>query len=1173
MRLTAIKLAGFKSFVDAVTLPLPSNLVAIVGPNGSGKSNLIDAVRWALGESSSRTLRGTDADELIFSGGGSRKQSGRASVELLFDNSDGTLQGPFGAYSEVSLRREAVRGEGSQYFLNGRKCLRRDAVSLFLGTGLGGRSQYAILEQGSIARVVDAKPDEMRAWLEEVAGISRYRERRRECELRIRETRDNLSRLNDLQQEVDRRLRVLEEQADAANRYMGLREDERRLRAEILILRRRSYDRQLDLKDKCLNDTQERLATAREILAKAEEHLNRCVGVQHNATEQLGCLQGELYQAEAVLSKQEQALVHSRELRSLQQRELLQVESQIEEALVQRNRSLEAEESLVAEGKEAARRVNQAVAHEQTLSQEVEEAETHLGTVEAEWDQFGHQIHEPLLRAEGERAQLAAAQSAIDRTNNQIHRLQHERSGLDPAPLKSTLHDVVAELGSLDQKQGDIQEMLKTIEHELQGLKGQYLSRETELHEWRNSLESVRGRRAALETLQQAALRRDNGAVNDWLGEHGWAEQAQLATMVQVDPGWETAVEHVLGGLLHAPLLAPWNVAHLPKHGPSEGLALAADHLAEGHTPNGSLAEVIKGPLIIREWLHSVYRIDNPRELENRLEKLGPGESVITADAVWHGRGWIRYPCIDPEHSGVLVRSQILKELAGQDERLDNQVRSAERDLKLLHERIEGLERDRGEMLTQQDRVRAQHSRLLAERKAQTVRVEQVEAHIKRLDLDAQVLQAERERQAEECRAIEERLKALEATSERLRAEHSDLQRRVTAGRERVQRARTSLSAASQQRSQVQIHQAANESAVSSVRATLGEMTQRLHRLTDEREERSADAKRLQAPAALDEEEVNRAHLAVENKRANLLRARENLSTAETNVVDAKRTLQSRVVERDALVEQLQLTRLELEAVRGRREALTAQLDETRQDIEGLEAVLDGGAVTDVWEKKLEHVERKITRLGPINLAAIAELEECRQRASYLAGQRSDLDQALEALEDVMRKLDKETRDLFQDTFDRVNRLFGDRWLKLFGGGEARLEMMGENWMEAGIRVMAHPPGKRNSTIQSLSGGEKALAALALLFGLFDLNPAPFCLLDEVEAPLDDSNVYRFVELIRDMSKGVQFVIVTHNKITMEAADQLHGVTMQESGVSRLVSVDMRKADGFIDSSPETAEA
>lgn len=1173
MRLTAIKLAGFKSFVDSALLPLPSNLVAIVGPNGSGKSNLIDAVRWTLGESSSKTLRGVDADDIIFGGAGGRRQSGRASVELLFDNSDRSFQGPFGVYSEVSLRREAVRGEGSQYFLNGQKCLRRDVVNLFLGTGLGGRSQYAILEQGSIARVVDAKPDEMRAWLEEVAGISRYRERRRECELRIRGTRDNLARLNDLQLEIDHRLQALEKQADAANRYMEFRGNERRIRAEILILRRCSFDGQLDRKEKDLNDLQGRLTSAREILAKAEERHLRCIESQRDALERLGLQQGELYQAEALLSKREQALAHSRELRDLKERELRQVISQIEDAGAEQARLLEAAGSLASAGAEIRQRVDQALEQEQTLGQDLESAEAQLEFVQAEWDDFGHQTQEPLLQAEGERGRLTAARSTIEQIDNRIQRLRRERSGLDLVPPQSKLEGMVAELGTLERELEGIQVELKTIESELQRVKAQYLTAETALHKLRNDLESIHGRRASLETLQQAALRHDSGIVSEWLEKHGWGEQTQLAMAVQVEPGWEAAVEHVLGGLLHAPLLISWDAAQLPEGGPSEGAVLAAADSGEGHTPDGSLAGVVMGPLFIREWLNCVYRLDDKGELEDRLVKLEPGESLITADAVWHGRGWVRYPRMDAEHSGVLIRRQILKELSEHDKRLNDQVNSAERDLKLLHDRINVLERNRREAVTRQEGTRARHSRLLAQHQAERVRVEQLEERIKLLDLDIHALQTELKQEVDESRRVEERLKELEGISEQLHAKRNLLQQSLAAARERVQQSRAALLAASQQRSQAQIHEAANESAASSVRATLAELTRRLQQLTDEREKRLADTSRVQVPSSSHEEQVEQAKLTVDEERAKLLQWRENVAAAEVSVAEAKRSLQNGGAERDMLVEQLQQARLEFEAIRSRRQALSDQLEETQLDVGTLEATLDGSASLEVWENKLEYIERETARLGPINLAAVGELEENRQRASYMAGQRLDLDQALEELETVMRKLDKETQDLFQDTFGRINKLFGERCSRLFGGGEAWLEMTGGNWMTSGIRVMVRPPGKRNSTIQSLSGGEKAIAALALLFALFDLNPAPFCLLDEVEAPLDDPNVHRFIELIRDMSERVQFIIITHNKITMEAAEHLHGVTMKEPGVSRLVSVDMRQAARFIDSSPEIAEA
>jgi len=1172
MRLTAIKLAGFKSFVDVTTLPLPTNLSAVVGPNGSGKSNLIDAVRWVLGESSAKSLRGVESEDVIFNGARGRKPAGRASVELLFDNADGTLQGAYGSYAEISVRREVVRGDSSQYFINNQKCLKRDVVDLFLGTGLGGRNNYAILEQGSISRLVDAKPEELRLWLEEAAGISRYKDRRRETESRIRQTRENLERLRDLEGEIAQRLTVLTRQAADAEKYRDLKQQERLLKAEVLLLRQRGLEAQSAAQQAAIQQLDTRLEAARAALASADAQRAQADAAQRAAAEALNGCQGEVYQSEAALARDEQALAHARELQTLHGRELLQIEGQLAEADARQTRETQRRDEVLQALQDAQRQSEAAVQGEQVQIEAARHAEQTLAEVQAQWESFNQRAQAPLLEAEGGRARLQGLERAAQQVEERQRRLEQERGSLDATPLQTSLFDADADLQTLEREITNAQTALQSIDEELQGLREQRATRDAALHEARRALQDARGREASLETLQQAALRQDDAALGQWLDQRGWSAQPQLATAIRVTAGWEAAVEHVLAGVLQAPLLPEWEPVQLPDRGPDSGAVLAAGHDRDATPDSGTLADCVEGPAVVREWLGAVHRVADVQDAAARLAGLPAGASLITPDGVWRGRGWVRYPRGNADHSGVIARGQLLRELRSQAETLQDQVTALEQTLEQLRNRSQALEAERRSAASRFDQARSQHGRRLADRQAQAVRLEQIQGRIQSLGEELDALAAQRQQQASELSAVRERLAELERAADALRAERSDLQQTLAQSRERAQQARGQLQAAAQARSSAQVRLAAQGSALSAVDQTLQDLAEQIERLQQRRSQGVAGSAELEQPILEHSARVEQARARLATVREQLRAAREQLSASEAAAEQAQRALRSAETERDAALERLQQARLEFESQRARREALDAQLAETGEDVVALAAALDAGATMDAWEQKLAQTLRRIERLGAINLAAIPELEEARARAEYLAAQHRDLDEALATLEDAMRKLDRETQERFRNTFERVDAMFRERCPRLFGGGEAYLEMVGDDWLSAGVRVMARPPGKRNATIQLLSGGEKALVALALLFALFELNPAPFCLLDEVEAPLDDANVGRFCELVREMSQRVQFIIITHNKITMELAEHLHGVTMQEPGVSRLVSVDVQQATSLVEPPVEPAE-
>ncbi|HKY91289.1 MAG TPA: chromosome segregation protein SMC [Nevskiaceae bacterium] len=1164
MRLSGLKLAGFKSFVDPTQLPLPSNLTSIVGPNGCGKSNIIDAVRWVLGEASQKQLRTQDSEDVIFTGSKTRKPVGRAAVELHFDNSDGQIQGPYAAYTDIAIRRELTRDGNSQYFLNGRKCLKRDVTDLLLGTGLGGRNQYAIIEQGMVSRMIEAKPEELRAWLEEAAGISKYKERRKETESRIRSTRENLARLNDLRTELQARLEVLRKQAANAEKYKNFKQEERTLKAEILALRERGLEADAHAHEARIVELEQALEEVRAAVTAAETGRETAEADRRAAQEALNDEQTKVYEAESAASRLEQDLQHARELRSMKQRELEQLERALADLDRRRVSDQNRLEQALREVEELERNVERSQLHHGEAQANVERSEQSLTDEQHRWDDFQSRSETPLFETEGERVRVQALERAQFQIEERFKRLSAESAGLDAGPIQTSLFDADAELARLDTDLADSQERLESLDRDLGTLRERRSALDGGLHESRQQLQAARGRLSSLETLQQAALGQDDADLANWLRQEDLGAAPRLAQRLHVQEGWEACVEHVLEGLLQAPLVE--GAAGRSAGGwPKSGAVLLDTRTDEGSlAPAGTLAEMVHGPSAVRDFLGSVHACRSPEEAASKLSALGPGESVITPDGIWRGRDWLRAPRTDEARSGVLAREHLIQQLKGQVEELASAIRAREAELMDLRTQQQQAETERREQSLRFEQSRSRHAQRLAFRQAQAVRLEQTQARIADLVRDIEALKAQRESQAAELTASREKLTSLEQIAQELKNERVARQQDLARARDAVTRNRALLQQAAQTENQVQIQLASRKSQVAAFNQSAFDLEAQREQLVLDRDRRIEEGGALDAPLAARQAQAESARAAVNAQREALRESRLAVENAERVVSTVMHRFRELEMDKDAAQERLQAARIEFENTRARRESYAQQLaDACREGGFEREAVFAGlpeDATAEAWDEKIAALGRRIERLGAINLAAIQELEEAEGREKYLGEQYADLTGALDTLEDAIRKIDAETKERFKDTFERVDAIFRDRFPKLFGGGEAYLELTGEDLLDTGVRVMARPPGKRNSSIQMLSGGEKAMTAVALLLGLFQLNPAPFCLMDEVDAPLDDANVARFCEVVREMSQNVQFIIITHNKITMELAEQLHGVTMQEPGVSRLVSVDVAQA-------------
>jgi chromosome segregation protein len=1160
MRLTKIKLAGFKTFVDPTQINFPSNLTGVVGPNGCGKSNVIDAVRWVMGELSAKHLRGDSMTDVVFNGSAARKPVGSASVELIFDNPDGKVGGAYASYSEIALRRQVSRDGTSAYFINGTRCRRKDITNLFLGTGLGSRS-YAIIEQGMISRIIEAKTEDMRAFVEEAAGISRYKERRKETEARVAETRENLERLQDVRDEVDKQIRHLQRQAASARRYQALKEQERQQTAELLALRLRELDSGAEVHDATVRARelamQAELATQRAAEAGIEKERSR----HNDCGERLSAVQARFYEVGADISRLEQSIEHTRELRERQRQDLEQTSTTLTELCAHIERD-EAQLSAVrAELERLAPERARAQQAEMEAAAAVAAREQALQEWQQRWDEHARALGAAGQSEEVERARIEQLDNQLRHLTAQAERLAVEHQSLSAAQAAEQVQQLSAAEAEARSTCEQLGAAASAAQTQVQRERAAQQAAESALEQARSARAGIRAELAALEALQTAALSRHAGQASEWLRGAGLAERPRLAATLEVAAGWERAVETALGDYLEAVCVAELEAvaAALPQLAAGSVLLLEGADATHSGAP-ASLAAYVHGPAAALARLAAVQTAASLQEALQRRATLRDGESLITVEGEWLGRDWLRVSRGPDPHAGVLEREQRLRTLRHSVEAADAHAADAERALGTARLAVPAAESARDEA---QGELQAAHQRQAdlqgalqaARSRAQesTLRGERLAQDVGDVARERLATEAARERAAEE----RERAAALKGTL-------AGTEENLTAEREACRAALAQARSASQERQlaarDLHVQVEARRSTESSVQVNLGRMheqrAQLLRRRAElEQELGSGDQPILAAQARLDAALALR--LAVE---AELAAARSALEECD----DALRALEGERLAAEQRVssarEAMEQARLAAQETHVRRAALAEQFAETRCELATVLAGLPPTAEVASWELTLAETRSDIERLGSVNLAAIDELKEQSQRKEYLDSQFTDLTSALSTLDEAMRRIDKETRSRFETTFERINQGLREKFPRLFGGGHAYLELVGEDELTAGVAVMARPPGKKNSTIHLLSGGEKALTAVALVFAIFDLNPAPFCLLDEVDAPLDEHNVGRFCDIVREMSNRIQFVIITHNKTTMELASQLIGVTMNEPGVSRLVTVDVDEA-------------
>ncbi len=1159
MRLSQIRLAGFKSFVDPTTISFPSNRVGVVGPNGCGKSNVIDAVRWVMGESSAKTLRGASMSDVIFNGSRNRKPADYAEIELVFTQAN-LPQYP--GMDEIAIKRRLGRDNQSLYFLNGVRCRRKDITSIFLGTGLGPRS-YAIIEQGMISRFIEAKPDELRIFLEEAAGISRYKEKRRETELRMQHTQENLDRLSDLNQELDKHVDKLKRQVRAAERYKQLKEAEHLLKGQLLAMRWRKYHSSVEQQEQTISGQSEILTLLKQRLEELTTRNATQRQTYSAATVRFNEIQALYYAHQSELDRLAQKLEHSKEKQEQIEWDL----TQTEQAQRQAKQTLETDEgrliglqtdAFVIENQLEELQLRCVAAQEQ-----LDGAQEQTHSIEIRWEHFNQKAAEPAQQIKVETAQRQNLEVQLAKNRQRLSRLEAENRELDLRNLEQDLSHLNTQLSELEEQLEEQQTQLLQAQDTIVEQREQQEQMQHKLHEQHSQLQQIQGRLASLEALQESALGKGDADLEEWLRQRAIsADTPRLAQCLKVEAGWERAVETVLGETLEGLCLA-----HL------DALLARLDTLPQGKlklidTRQSFAAQPLNPPKATRlldkvtaDWalsslLAGVYIADNLAEALRLRAQLAPHESIITAQGLWLGANWLSINEERDQRAGIFAREQDIQRLRSESAQINQTIAALVQQIEFIKQNLTQQEALRLQFQQGINQTQRQLAQLKAAHGGQAAKLEQMSVRARQLLSEHSELTEAIQQETLALEEAAERLWQAEQRLENFAVERENLVQERARQRDMVEQARQQwqMSRDARQQSQARLQNMQTEIAglqqsIERLQIQLEDLQEKhqvLHSLLEQetpidewREQHQEHAEQQQLLA----EDLQQAQEQVRNLEIELRQLEEEQRTVEEQIGHIRATL-----EQDRLEHQNHLVR---------RQTLEEQLQEGAYQVDTLLAELPAEATEEIWQEGIEDIENKILRLGSVNLAALEEYEEQKERQDYLKNQRDDLDKALRMLQQAIGEIDNETRSILQKTLDTVNQGFQAMFPRLFGGGQSNLRLTGDDILTSGVAVMARPPGKRNSTIHLLSGGEKALTAVALVFAIFELNPAPFCMLDEVDAPLDDTNVGRFCDLVKSMSEHVQFIFISHNKIAMEMADQLIGVTMQEAGVSRPVTVDI----------------
>ncbi|PBI89779.1 Chromosome partition protein Smc [Variovorax boronicumulans] len=1169
MRLNSIKLSGFKSFAEPTNFLLPGQLVGVVGPNGCGKSNIMDAVRWVLGESRASELRGESMQDVIFNGTTTRKQASRSSVELVFDNADHRAGGQWNQFTEIAVRRVLTRDGTSSYYINNQPVRRRDVQDVFLGTGLGPRA-YAIIGQGTISRIIESKPEELRLFLEEAAGVSKYKERRRETENRLGDTRENLTRVEDILRELNANLEKLEKQAEVAARYNALQGDATKKQHQLWFLKRGESDAdQAKIKadsEKAINDLESRTADLRRIESELEtvrqahygagDLVNQAQGKLYEASAEVGRLEGEIRFVVEGRQRVEQRLVQLREQMGQWGRRREEAEAEVETLA---GAGVDAEEQAIL----LAAQLEEHDARLPDLEEAVQRAQNEANTQRATVSQVQQQIQV-----------LAADQRNIEDQSRQLtlrsERLRADQNAL-AAPDEDRLTEMQEQLAAAQETASESDARLQELQEAVPQLDEDRRAKQQAVNTEGARHAEFSARLEALRALQEKV--KTDGKLAPWLAKHGLDGLQGLWSRIHIEQGWENALESALRERLGALEVSRLDMVRaFGNDAPPAKLAFYSPPAAGVPQGTGALPRLSSllrlndagQQALLNDWLHGCYTAETFEEALAQRATLQPGEVIYVRSGHAVSSHSVNFYAPDSEQAGLLARQQEMENLERQlkaQTLINEEARTA-----LV--RAEAAYGDAAQRLVTARREAAETQSRAHELQVETLRMtqlaEQTRARSQQLAADLGEVDAQLEELQEKRIAAEGRFEELDMQLADSQERHAQLDERVIEAGRALTASREQHRSLERQAQEATFSQRTLEARRGELNRSIETASQQTVALTDEDERARAELSRL-SDAAAQAGLQDALSLKLERETAlGAARSQYDDLTLKLRASDERRLQLER--ELDPLRQRITEFQLKEQAARLGVEQYQQLLDDAGADLEAVAQSIETEKVRLTGlQSEIDRLNREVVALGAVNLAALDELAIASERKVFLDAQSADLNEAIGTLEDAIRKIDAETRDLLGGTFKIVNEHFSRMFPELFGGGNAKLMMTGDEILDSGVQVMAQPPGKKNQTIHLLSGGEKALTAIALVFAIFQLNPAPFCLLDEVDAPLDDANTERYAKLVSAMSRETQFLFISHNKIAMEMAEQLIGVTMQEQGVSRIVAVDMESAVSMVE--------
>ena len=1169
MRLNSIKLSGFKSFAEPTNFLLPGQLVGVVGPNGCGKSNIMDAVRWVLGESRASELRGESMQDVIFNGTTTRKAASRSSVELVFDNADHRAGGQWSQFAEIAVKRVLTRDGTSSYYINNQPVRRRDVQDVFLGTGLGPRA-YAIIGQGTISRIIESKPEELRLFLEEAAGVSKYKERRRETENRLSDTRENLTRVEDILRELNANLEKLEKQAEVANRYHALQADVTLKQQQLWFLRRAEAEAdQVGLKtqaDKAVNDLESRIADLRHI----EADLETVRQAHYAAGDQVNQAQGALYEASAEVGRLEAEIRFVVEGRQRAEARLVQIKEQTAHWAQQSEQAQQEIETLAEHALNGEEQAMLLAAQVEEQAMQLPELEEALRTAQ----QRSNEQRGSVVQVQQQIQVLAADQRNIEEQSRALN-ARHERLSADrnalAAPDDARLSNLQAQLQEA-QTQADVTAaQLEELQLSVPLLDDARRQAQQAVNAEQAKQADISARLEALKALQEKVQTDDK--LKPWLAKHGLDGLQALWSRIHIDTGWENALEAALRERMASLEVSRLDmVRSFSNDAPPAKLAFYTPPLAAVPEAAGSLprlSDLLRlndagQKALLTDWLSGCFTAPNLDEALAKRSSLQPGQVIYVPTGHAISAHSVSFYAQDSEQSGLLARAQEIENLDKStkaqalisDEARHALVR-AEAAYSDASQRLVSIRNEASAAQTNAHALQVETLRLSQLAEQTRARSEQISGDLG--EVEAQLADLQERRVDAEAR-FEELDMQLADSQER----HAQLDEAVINAERRLNDSREQQRSLERQAQEAQFTQRSLATREAELKRIIDTATQQMANVAVEEQRVQEDLTRL-TDAAAQAGLQNALNIKLEREATlGAKRSEYDDLTTKLRASDERRLQLERELE--PLRQRITDFQLKEQAARLGLEQYTQLLADAQADLEAVAASIQLNNVRlGGLQGEIDRLHREVAALGAVNLAALDELASATERKTFLDSQSADLNEAMNTLEDAIRKIDGETRELLGGTFKIVNEHFGKMFPELFGGGNARLVMTGEEILDSGVQVMAQPPGKKNQTIHLLSGGEKALTAIALVFAIFQLNPAPFCLLDEVDAPLDDANTERYAKLVSSMSKETQFLFISHNKIAMEMAEQLIGVTMQEQGVSRIVAVDMESAVSMVE--------